>query len=273
MSDVTFTKLFSSITASTIWGEDDHTRLVWITMLAMSNKNGYVFGSVPGLATMARVPLESTVMALEKLQQPDKWSRTKEHEGRRIEVVDGGWRLLTYLKHRAIRDEEERREYMKEYMRQRRKPDLLTPVSNVNHRKPRKPKLAHTEAEAEAEADTESKEQPLPSFPPDFDKTKVETPEPGKIQSKHSAFKELIFRCYGYLNDGEKPPWDGSEAKQLSALIGAKPDLDSEKFHQWLGNYAASANIKPGARPREFLPHISDYATGALDRFGRPQDA
>jgi hypothetical protein len=151
---VTFTKLFSSITASTIWCEDDQTRIVWITMLAMANKNGFVFASVPGLAKMAVVPVEATRSALEKFMQPDRDSRSQEHEGRRIEVVDGGWRLLTYMKHRAIRDEEERKEYLKLYMREYRKQKPLTNVNNVNHGKP---KL--TQAEAEAEADSRSKSQ------------------------------------------------------------------------------------------------------------------
>jgi hypothetical protein len=147
---VTFTKLFSSITESTIWCEDDQTRIVWITMLAMCNKNGYVFGSPPGLANRARVPIESVRDALKKFMSPDLDSRTKEFEGRRIEEVDGGWRLLNYAKHRAIRDEEERREYLKLYMRKYRKPDQLTTVNKLNRGKPQ---LSQAEAEAEAEAD------------------------------------------------------------------------------------------------------------------------
>ena len=34
-----YTKLFNSIITSTIWTEDDKTRLVWITMLALADKN------------------------------------------------------------------------------------------------------------------------------------------------------------------------------------------------------------------------------------------
>jgi hypothetical protein len=116
-----FTKLFSSLTASTIWREEDHTRLVWITMLAMSDKHGIVIASVPGLADLARVSLDKTVLALQKLSSPDEWSATTEYEGRRIEKIDRGWRLLNYVKFRNMRDEEERREYMKELMRERRK--------------------------------------------------------------------------------------------------------------------------------------------------------
>lgn len=142
---MTFTKLFASITESTIWCEDDQTRLVWITMLAMANKNGFVFGSIPGLANRARVPVESVRAAIFKFQQPDRDSRTKDFGGRRIEEVDGGWRLITYDKHRAIRDEEERREYMRNFMREKR---AVSNVSIVSHSKP-----PLSQAEAEAEAD------------------------------------------------------------------------------------------------------------------------
>jgi hypothetical protein len=96
--------------------------------------------------------------------------------------------------------------------------------------------------------------------------------ENSKKATKHTAFKELIFRCYEYLNREEITPWDGSDAKQLSAVIKAVPTLDAEKFHQWLKNYAASENINPAARPRVFLPKITDYAGGPLDKFGRPAE-
>lgn len=69
-------------------------------MLAMANKNGYVFASEPGLANRARVPLESVLKALERFQSPDPYSRHKEKEGRRIEPIDGGWRLLSYQSYR-----------------------------------------------------------------------------------------------------------------------------------------------------------------------------
>ncbi len=103
---MTFTKLFSSITESTIWLEDDQTRLLWITMLAMADRMGRVWGSVPGLAHRANIPTEAAKKALEKFMSPDKDSRTKDNEGRRIEEMDGGWRLLNHAKYRAIRDEE-----------------------------------------------------------------------------------------------------------------------------------------------------------------------
>lgn len=117
---MTFTKLFSDITASTIWCEPERTRLVWITMLAMSDRHGRVYGSVPGLANIARVPVEDCQIALDCFLSPDRHSRSKLAEGRRIEIIDGGWRLLNYEKYRDIRDEEAVRESKRIYMQNKR---------------------------------------------------------------------------------------------------------------------------------------------------------
>jgi len=106
-----FTKLFSSIVASSIWSEDDKTRIVWVTMLAMADKHGMVEAAVPGLANAARVSVDDCRMALEKFQNPDPDSRSTAHDGRRIEKVEGGWRLLNYEFYRHKLSADERREY------------------------------------------------------------------------------------------------------------------------------------------------------------------
>jgi hypothetical protein len=105
-----YTKLFSSIVHSTIWREENHVRLVWITMMAICDKNGIVEASLPGLADLARVSIKECQDALERLSAPDKWSRTQDHEGRRIEAVDGGWRLLNHAKYRGMLVAEKKRE-------------------------------------------------------------------------------------------------------------------------------------------------------------------
>lgn len=105
-----YTKLFGSIVASTIWSEDDQTRIVWITMLAMKNQHGEVEASIPGLAKFAHVSLEATEGALAKLMAPDPYSRTKEFEGRRIEEIDGGWLVLNHTKYKNKASEDDERE-------------------------------------------------------------------------------------------------------------------------------------------------------------------
>lgn len=123
-----FTKLFSSILASSIWCEANETRLVWITMLAMADRNGLVEAAIPGLANAARVSLEACETALTKFQSPDAYSRSTAHQGRRIEKVEGGWRLLNYAEYRAKLSVEERREYQRVKQAEYRKRKKAQPI-------------------------------------------------------------------------------------------------------------------------------------------------
>lgn len=115
---MSYTKLFSNIITSTIWNEDDQTRIVWITMLALADKNGEVQGTVPGLARIAGVPTEACRNAIAKFLAPDPDSRSKDDEGRRIEPIDGGWFLINYAKYREMASDSDRKE--KAAARQRR---------------------------------------------------------------------------------------------------------------------------------------------------------
>lgn len=95
-----YSKLFSSIVTSSIWCEDNIVLRVWIAMLAMCDANGFVAGAIPGFASLARVNREEMEHAVDRLTSPDPDSRTPDHEGRRIEVVLGGWQILNYASYR-----------------------------------------------------------------------------------------------------------------------------------------------------------------------------
>jgi hypothetical protein len=114
-----YTKLFGSILRSTVWRTPPHVRLVWITMLALADRDGVVDSSVPGLADAAGVERAQCEHALALFLAPDPDSRTPDHEGRRIEKVDGGWRLLNHAKYAEKMSLEDRR--AKDAERQRRK--------------------------------------------------------------------------------------------------------------------------------------------------------
>lgn len=126
-----YTKLFGSLIGSSIWRrEPDTTRIVWITMLALANQDGVVEASLPGLADFAKVSEEATRAALEAFLAPDPDSRSKEHEGRRIESVEGGWVILNHRKYRAKLGYEERREYLRVKQQEyRARIKALTPQS------------------------------------------------------------------------------------------------------------------------------------------------
>jgi len=125
-----YTKLFGSIVASTIWREDNVTRIVWITMLAMKNKYGIVEASVPGLADLSRVSLDECKSALAKLSSPDEYSRTKEFEGRRIAECEGGFRVLNHETYRNKMSADERREYLRVKQREFREKKASKQPSN-----------------------------------------------------------------------------------------------------------------------------------------------
>jgi hypothetical protein len=150
-----FTKLSSSIVLSTVWGEPHHIRIVWITLLALADANGYVGGSIPGLAATARVTLEECEQALAAFLAPDRYSRTKAHEGRRIEEVDGGWVLLNHALYRAGRDPEARRLQNREAQARKRERNRQQPsaadVADAADRADGQPESAQAEAEAEAD--------------------------------------------------------------------------------------------------------------------------
>ena len=158
---MTFTKLFSSITESTVWCEPNCTRLVWITMLAMADRKGRVWGSIPGLANRARVPVDDCRTAIDTFLAPDRDSRTKDNEGRRIEEIDGGWRLLNYDKYRERQDEENIKESKRRYINTRRaneRRDITIRAKTVEvHTDSRSPSI---QAEAEAEAVPQSTPPP-----------------------------------------------------------------------------------------------------------------
>jgi len=109
-----YVKLFSTLIHSTVWREDLHVKVVWITMLAMADDHGDVWASLPGLADAARVSIAQCEEAIVRLAAPDPYSRTKDQEGRRITVIEGGWHLLNYGKYRELKSAEHRREQNRE---------------------------------------------------------------------------------------------------------------------------------------------------------------
>ena len=95
-----YTKLFSEIVDSSIWREPSDICKVWITLLALSDADGYIRGSPGWLAGKAHVSLATCEEALGKFQHPDHESRTPDNDGKRIDRLEDGWLILNYLEFR-----------------------------------------------------------------------------------------------------------------------------------------------------------------------------
>ncbi len=150
-----YVKFYSDSLDSSLWAESGDTCKVWLTLLALADQDGMVRAAMPGIAHRARINEELTAKALAIFEAPDVNSRSTAHEGRRIERVDGGYLILNYIARRGIRNEEERREYMKDWMRKKR-----AAVSTVLTQ------LTHVEGEAEAKAEVETTTQKVESTTP-----------------------------------------------------------------------------------------------------------
>lgn len=147
-----YVKLYGSLVMSSIWSEDVETRILWITMLAAADRDGFLFGSPAGLAAVARLPVESVMKSLEILASPDSMSsdlvRNPENQGRRIQAIDGGWKILNYDFYRGLERAEDRKaQYRESKRRQRAKVDGPQKSPDVSKSPP-------------SEADTEAKYTP-----------------------------------------------------------------------------------------------------------------
>ncbi len=115
-----FTKLASSLPASSLWNQPDPIRIVFITLLAMCDGEGDVKSSIIGLAHLAREPLDVTEAAIKILEAPDPYSGCPEHEGRRLLPIQGGWHLVTHAMYRENGMSEAAKEYWRDKKRKQR---------------------------------------------------------------------------------------------------------------------------------------------------------
>ena len=104
-----FSLLHGSILNSSVWvlGSKEE-RLVWITILAMKDREGVVKSSMVGLADRAKVTLKECSAAVEKFLEPDLHDTSKVEQGRRLKVLPGGWKVVNHEYYRY--SSEERRE-------------------------------------------------------------------------------------------------------------------------------------------------------------------
>ncbi len=130
-----YNRLFTKILDSSIWLEPDSTRIVWITLLAAMDQDGYChFSALENLAARARVTIEHARKAVECFEAPDPNSENLANEGRRIERVPGGYMVLNAA------------EYRKKFTREIEREQTRIRVANLRERKKVGNKTSVTEA-------------------------------------------------------------------------------------------------------------------------------
>lgn len=141
---------------------------MFTNMLAHADKEGVVDIHPRAIAEEVGLTRDEVQAAIDELEAPDEESRSPEEEGRRIVRIDAhrawGWRVVNYVKYRAIRSEDDRREQNrvsqakwreKQADRKQSKP----PSAEVSRNQPQS---AHTEVEVDSKADSKA----IPGEPP-----------------------------------------------------------------------------------------------------------
>lgn len=196
-----FVKLYSSILDSTIWAEPAPTVKVWLTLLAMADANGFVDGAMLGVMRRAIVSRDECEVAIRTLESPDPDSKTPDYEGRRIERMQGGWKILNHRKYRDLRTETQVAVAERVKKHRERHPKTMLPVTHVTNVTP-----------------SNGMKRPVTPVTPevDVDVEEETTTTPAARRNTRFAFMSIIrpvwFGCYG----GDIPP---GSAKLLEPLV------------------------------------------------------
>lgn len=150
-----YAKIFSQIFDSSL-ADDYQTRHVFMDLLVLADKDGFVDMTAEAIARRTNVPVNIVNESLCKLCKQDVNSRSHEQEGARLIAIDPernwGWQIVNFQHYHQIRNEDARREYMRDYMRKRREQkeackQLLTPVNTC------KQQLAHIDIDIDTDKD------------------------------------------------------------------------------------------------------------------------
>jgi hypothetical protein len=212
-----FTKLDSKITSSSLWTEPLPTRIVFITMLSMADKFGFVATSRSGLLRFSNVPEEDFNTAIKALESPDTDSRSEDFEGRRIEKVEGGWKLLNYIKYREWSySESEDAIRKRDYRNRKKEPSPHTPLQKKKNK---------TEAEAECPTDVRDMSQTVPLTVPEKVKTEERTSSEPNRRNAYDCMRDtpIPATCNQDLNSKSSGPVKSPEVSVLTKLLTSWP--------------------------------------------------
>ena len=152
-----YNKIFTKILDSSVWLEPTPTRIVWITLIAAMDENGFCqFAAAGNVASRARVTDEEARTALAALEGPDINSSDDDNDGRRIERVPGGWIVLNAPKYRALVTRVNVQEKTKERVRRFREKKRSGNGDVTPKKRSVTPSEADTESESYSDTDTKN---------------------------------------------------------------------------------------------------------------------
>ena len=256
-----YAKLFSRIAQSSLMEQDVATRYCFMMLLAISDPYGDVIGTDVAIARTVNLPLDTFKRCLADLMSPDPDSNSQAKDGRRIVESEAGrgYTIVNYLTYRAIKSEEEKKAYMREYMARRRKAQKDNDVTDVKICKNVLTDVTQSESESDSELDTEKEVEkekeseehhPLPPSAMDMGKSKnlPSTPQAVRIAALFSRRPTTA--------------WSEKESKALRA-IGEIHEDDLALIEAYYAAERAKGDI--GWHRRDIGTFLNNFS-GELDR-------
>lgn len=251
-----YNKLFTKILDSSVWLESATTRLVWLTLIASMDEDGFcAFAAMGNLANRARVPLSACETAVKVLESPDPESADPDHDGRRIERVPGGWMVLNAQKYRDMVTRVVSQERTRERVRKHRAAKAgNAPVTVSND--------PVTQSEAQSEADPSTDQIKTVSLEPLRDSTPIllTFPTVGKISIWNLTSQQVNLWQAIYPNLDVL-----AECRKASAWIQA--NCGKRKTARGMPNFLVSWLNRSSDRPRGSIAVQVGKGQAVIDAF------
>ena len=161
-----YAKIFASMYDGTIVDCGWEAVVTFQQFLILADQDGIVDMTDEALSRRTTIPVDILRKGIALLCLPDSKSRSPTAEGRRLMLIDPvrpwGWQVVNYAHYREIRTSDQRREYMRQYMSDKRAASKLA-VSSVNTVLPELVVLApqaHMQAQAQAASSEAEAQEP-----------------------------------------------------------------------------------------------------------------
>lgn len=158
-----YTPVFREFTTSTTWAKPPATRCVWLYMLLHADPEGYLPGTIPGLAVAAHVSLEECRAAVTAFMSPDPDSNTPDNDGIKLEKVPHGWRILNFVSWRELAKHEAEKARKRNWAHKKRMQQMPLPFpAEFQPEEPPDDVDASTHVDASSETVDAPKPKPKP---------------------------------------------------------------------------------------------------------------
>ncbi len=221
-------KLFEQMFHGTLASKGPWEALVsFQQLIILADQHGVVDMTPEAISRLTTVPLNIIQKGLAALEQPDPDSRTPDEGGRRIVRLSDsrqwGWQIVNHAKYRALRSQEERRNYHRDYWQKKRSPKAKGAIQQAQHHSTDSTDAVSSKQEAVSKKQRERartrEATPIPAdFWPSDQEFEFWTKECGMTKSEVNA-GTYKFREHYIANGQTRVDWMAAWRKWMTGEI------------------------------------------------------